>query len=244
LRGRLLLLNLMLLAACIGAAWRLKVQHEQHELRRSAFLGATVPAPPAPAVALPTPPPQISAASYFLAAEKLLLSRDRNPTVIVEVAQPKPVPPLPLFFGAMNFGDGPRVVLALPGKPQKTYVAGDKIGDFLLAAIEPSGLVFQWEDRTIRKRFDELRARTDASEQAPQPSATAQNAQPMSEQPVTSVATVSTIQDTKGPGGEAGENLRYCQPGDSTPPGTIMEGYRKVVRRTPFGQQCLWEKVQ
>ncbi len=244
MRGRLLLLNLLLLAACIGAAWRLKVQHEQHERRRSAFLGATVPAPPAPAVALPTPPPQISAAGYFLAAEKLLLSRDRNPTVIVEVAQPKPVPPLPLYFGAMNFGDGPRVILALPGKPQKSYVAGDKVGDFVLSAIEPSGLVFQWEDRTLRKRYDELRPMREAPEETPQLAGGAQPTQPMPAQTVSSVATVNTIQEVKGPGGEAGENLRYCQPGDSTPPGTIMDGYRKVVKRSPFGQQCLWEKVQ
>lgn len=244
MRGRLLLLNLMLLAACAAAGWRLKVQHEEHERRRTDFLKAAVAAPPAPAVALPSPPPQISAAGYLLAAEKLLLSRDRNPTVVVEVAQPKPVPPLPVYFGAMNFGDGPRVVLALPGKPQKSYVAGDKIGDFVLSAIEPAGLVFQWEDRTIRKRYDELKARREAPEETSQLPGGAQAAQPMPEQTVSTVATVSTIQEVKGPGGEAGENLRYCQPGDSTPPGTIMDGYRKVVKRSPFGQQCLWEKVQ
>lgn len=244
MRGRLLLLNLLLLSACVGAAWRLKVQREQHERRRSEFLKASVPASPAPAVALPAPPPQISAASYFRAAEKLLLSRDRNPAVIVEVAQPKPVPPLPVYFGAMNFGDGPRVILALPGKPQKSYVAGEKVGDFVLSAIEPSGLVFQWEDRTIRKRFDELKARLEAPEPSPQSPGASQAAQSASLQTVATVATVNTIQEVKGPGGEAGENLRYCQPGDSTPPGTIMDGYRKVVKRSPFGQQCLWEKVQ
>lgn len=243
MRGRLLLINLLLLAACAGAAWRLRVQHQQHERRRAQFLSASVPAPPPPAVALPTPPPQISAASYLLVAEKLLLSRDRNPNVIIEVAQPRPLPPLPVYYGAMNFGDGPRVILALPGDRQKSYVAGDKVGDFLLAAIEPSGLVFRWEDREIRKRFDELREKNGTAEapQQAQPSASAQS-QPL--QTVSNVASVSTIEERKGPGDEAGENYRYCQPGDSSPPGAIVDGYRKVLRRTPFGQQCLWEKVQ
>lgn len=244
MRGRLLLLNLALLAACIGAGWRLRVQREEHERRRTEFLRAAVAPPPAPAVALPAPPPQITAAAYLAVAEKFLFSRDRNPVVIVEVAQPKPVPPLPVYFGAMNFGQGPRVVLALPGQPQKSYVAGDRIGDFLLSAIEPAGLVFQWEDRTIRKRFDELRANSDAPGDAQLPSGAMPAAQPAPQQAVSTVSTVNSVQEVRGPGGEAGENLRYCQPGDSSPPGTVIDGYRKVVKRSPFGQQCLWERVQ
>lgn len=243
MRGRLLLINLLLLAACAGAAWRLRVQHEQHERRRAEFLRASVQTPPPPAVALPTPPPQISAASYLPVATKMLFTPDRNPNIVIEVAQPKPLPPLPHFYGAMNFGDGPRVILALPGQRQKTYVAGDKVGDFLLAAIEPSGLVFRWEDREIRKRFDELRDSSGAPDPAQHGQSSA-SAQMTPQQGVSNVASVSTIEERKGPGDEAGENYRYCQPGDSTPPGTVVDGYRKVLKRSPFGQQCLWEKVQ
>lgn len=244
MRGRLLLLNLALLAACAMAGWRLRQQMEQHQRRQEEFFQTRVAPPPPPAVALPSPPPQISAAAYLEVASKLLFSHDRNPAVIVEVVQPKPLPPLPSYYGAMNFGDGPRVILALPGKPQKSYVAGDKVGEFLLEAIEPSGLVFRWEDREIRKRYDELRAASDAPAAAQQQAGGAAAPQPMPAQNVASVATVSTVQEVKGPGGEAGENLRYCQPGDSSPAGTISGGYRKVVKRSPFGEQCLWEKVQ
>lgn len=243
MRGRLLGLNLLLLAGCVAAGWRLRVQHEEHARRQREFLAARVAPPPAPAVALPSPPPQISAAGYLEVAQKLLFSRDRNPTVIIEVAAPKPVPPLPHYYGVMNFGDGPRVILALPGKPQKSCVAGDKIGDFVLAAIEPAGLVFEWEGKQIRKRFDELRDRGEAPP-APQQAAAAAAQAAAAPQNVSTVATVTTVQEKKGPGAEAGENLRYCQPGDATPAGTVVDGYRKVVKKSPFGEQCLWEKVQ
>lgn len=240
MRGRLLVLNLLLLAGCVAAGMRLRSQMEAHERRQQEFLRATVAPPPPPALALPSPPPQVSASNYVEVAQKLLLSRDRNPDVIIEVAAPKPVPPLPRYYGLMNFGEGPRIILAPHGKPQKSYVVGDEVGEFRLVALEPTGLVFEWEGKQIRKRFDELK---DRSEQAPAQQAAA-GAPQQAAQGISTVSNVSIVQERKGPGGEAGENYRYCQPGDTTPPGTIMEGYRKVVRKSPFGDQCLWEKVQ
>ncbi len=239
MRGRLLLLNLLLLAGCVAAAMRLRTLREAHERRQRDFLRTTVDPPPAPVLALPAPPPQISPAAYIEVAQKLLLSRDRNPDVIIEVSAPKPVPPLPRYYGVMNFGDGPRVILAPQGKPQKTYMIGDEVGEFRLAAVEPAGLVFEWEGRQIRKRFDELK---DQGEPAPAQQASGAP-QPMPQQNAPA-ASVSVVQETRGPGSEAGENLRYCQPGDTSPPGTVISGFRKIVRRTPFGEQCMWERVQ
>lgn len=239
MRGRLLLLNLLLLAGCIIAAMRLRAQMEAHERRQREFLQRTVAPPPAPVLALPAAPPQISAAAYVEVAQKLLLSRDRNPDVIIEVSAPKPVPPLPRYYGIMNFGDGPRVILAPEGKPQKTYTVGDEVGEFRLAAVEPTGLVFEWEGKPIRKRFDELKPEG-AAAPAEQASAAPQ---PMP-QPTTPPASVAVVQEARGPGAEAGENLRYCQPGDASPPGTVVDGFRKVVRKTPFGQSCMWVKVE
>lgn len=213
---------------------------EEHERRRAAFLRAAAAPPPPPAVALPPPPPQITAAAYVEIAQKLLLSRDRNPDVVIEVSAPKPVPPLPRYYGLMNFGEGPRVVLAPQGKPQKTYAVGDEVGEFRLVAVEAAGLVFEWEGRQIRKRFDELK---DPGEPAPAQQASSAP-QPMPPQNAPAAPAVSLVQETRGPGAEAGDNIRYCQPGDPTPPGTVVDGYRKVVRKSPFGERCMWEKVQ
>lgn len=243
MRGRLLLLNLLLLAACLAAGWRLSTIHEERLQRQRQFLGERVSPAPAPPLSLPAPQPQVSAATYLPVAQRLLFSKDRNADVVIEVSAPKPVPPLPRYYGLMNFGDDPRVILAPPGKPQKSYVAGEKVGEFQLSAIEPDGLVFQWEDRTIRARFDELR------EKAPPPAPQAQqSAQPPPAPPQTqnlsAVSTIGGAGESKGPGGEEGAPTRPCQPGDSSPAGTVTDGYRKVLQKTPFGASCYWEKVQ
>ena len=49
---------------------------------------------------------------------------------------------------------------------------------------------------------------------------------------------------TKGPGIELGQGSRACVPGDTTPPGTVKDGFRKVVNKTPFGNSCRWEAVK
>lgn len=250
MKGRLLVLNLLLLAGCAAAAWRLKAMHEERARRQEAFLKEPAPPAPAPPLSLPAPAPQTPAANYLAVAQRLLFSKDRNPDVVVEVAAPKPVPPLPLYYGLMNFGEGPRVILAVQGKGQKTYGVGDRVGEFLLAAVEPEGLVFEWEDRRIRAKFEELRDKSGAAASQPQQAA-AQAAPAPAAQPQqaaapagATVATLSAAGETKGPGGEEGAPTRPCQPGDNAPAGTVSDGYRKVLARTPFGQSCYWEKVQ
>ena len=245
MRGRLLLLNHLLLAACAAAAWRLNTLHEERLQRQQQFLNERVSPAPVPPLSLPAPQPQLSAATYLPVAQQLLFSKDRNPDVVIEVAAPKPVPPLPRYFGLMNFGDGPRVVLAEPGKPQKSYTVGDRVGEFRLASVEPGGLVFEWEDRAIRASFDELRekgAPPPANQQTAQAPAAAPP--PAQAQNVSTVSTIGGSGDSKGPGGEAGAPTRPCQPGDTAPAGTVADGYRKVLTKTPFGSSCYWEKLQ
>ena len=59
--------------------------------------------------------------------DHMLFTRDRNPNVVIEVAPPKPMPPLPSAFGFMNFG-GPSVILTeKPGGPQRAYRPGEQI---------------------------------------------------------------------------------------------------------------------
>ena len=43
-------------------------------------------------------------------------------------------------------------------------------------------------------------------------------------------------------GKDAG-GVRTCVAGDTSPPGTVLEGYKKVVTRTMFGETCRWEPV-
>jgi hypothetical protein len=49
---------------------------------------------------------------------------------------------------------------------------------------------------------------------------------------------------TARPGADVGQGYRGCLPGDNSPAGTIVDGYRKVMSILPFGVSCGWEKVQ
>jgi hypothetical protein len=43
------------------------------------------------------------------------------------------------------------------------------------------------------------------------------------------------------PGGELSAGIKACQPGDTSPAGTVADGMRKVIKPSPFGSRCFWE---
>ena len=47
---------------------------------------------------------------------------------------------------------------------------------------------------------------------------------------------LSRRQTPTGPGGRTGRATQVCQPNDSTPVGTVVDGYRKIERVTLFGR--------
>jgi hypothetical protein len=96
LKRRLLLLDLILAALTALAGWRARQQWLEARHREAMVLGQQVkPLPPPPVTPLPVPEP-VRAAQYIEIAEKMLFSRDRNPTVIIEKPPEKPLPPLPV----------------------------------------------------------------------------------------------------------------------------------------------------
>jgi hypothetical protein len=50
--------------------------------------------------------------------------------------------------------------------------------------------------------------------------------------------------DRARPGAEVGQGYRGCLPGDDSPSGTVVDGYRKVSSASPFGVSCGWEKIK
>jgi hypothetical protein len=38
--------------------------------------------------------------------------------------------------------------------------------------------------------------------------------------------------------------VRGCKPGDDSPAGAVVDGFKKVVSATPFGSACRWEQVK
>jgi hypothetical protein len=43
---------------------------------------------------------------------------------------------------------------------------------------------------------------------------------------------------------DMGANLYGCKTGDTTPNGTVVNGYKKVVVRGLMGESCHWEQVK
>jgi hypothetical protein len=243
LTRKLIALNLALLAALGALAFEVRREWREARARERAVLGSRLRLTPAPPLApLPKPAP-LTAAAYAPVAEKNLFSKDRNANVILDppvTPPPKPVPPFPAARGVMLWeGVPPSVVLSeKPGGAQHIYHPGDTIGPWQIVSVDNQYVVLEWDGQQFQKRLDELLDKTPiavAQAEAP-PAAAAPTPAPA---PARQLSTKSS-----GPGDDVGAGLKSCVPGDTTPPGTVADGMRKVIRQTPFGSPCYWEPVQ
>lgn len=243
---KLWVLNVLLLALIAAGAWQSTTRWKQREADQRRFLAQAPAAEPAPVVVLPVLPARVAPASYLDIASQLLFSKDRNPTVVIEETPKKQMPALPRYYGSMNFGSGPRVVLAsAAGQPQKTFQLGDQVGEFKLLAVTNTEVVFEWDGKKVPAKMADLKDLEPAKE-APAAQAVKGVDQPV--QPAGSVKTMGTSvsTDTSKPGEKFGSDDKYrvCQAGDKSAAGAIVDGYRKAVFKTVFGEGCRWEKVQ
>ena len=238
MKRKLILLNIALVVLAAAASWQLRARWLEGKARERKVLAQSakpVVAPPPPALETPQP---AKAAGYSEVAQKTLFSRDRNPNVVVEIAPPKPVPEFPVAYGIMSLGGEPSAILSTKsGERSRQYSVGDKVGEFTLAEIENDGIVLEWDGRQFRKSLKELRAAA--------PPAAAAAAAPAAAAP-TVVAPVRTAvaSPDPGPGAQTSEEHRECQAGDTSPAGTIRNGYRKVLVPSPFGDMCRWDLVR
>jgi hypothetical protein len=240
LKRKLWLLNILLAAAIALAGWQLRKEAREFHARERATLNKRppIPAPPAPPPA--AAPPTVTGAAYLGIAKDMLFSKDRNSQVIVDPPKPpdppKPLPPLPAVYGVMNIGDGPTVMMSeRSGGRQRGVHPGEKIGEFKLVSANSDELVLAFENRTVKKKVDELidRGGVEAVVAVGPAGAAAASSTP-APPPV----------GKPEPGVKLGDGLANCQANDPSPDGTIVNGMRKVVRQTPFGPACSWEAVK
>ena len=240
----IIFLNLILLVALGAGALELRrrwLQSREREAQALAFR-------PVPPSALPvgsavqTDPSKIQAAQYVEVAERFLFARDRNPTVVIEIKAPpppKPMPNFPVVYGVMDLGMGPTVFMANGAAPQQGYRIGDKIGEFTLRAANQKELTFEWDGKDITKSLDELRVRT-ASVSAPAERMNSNvNNNAVAEAPRPKIP--DNVRPT--PGTDIGGGHKGCLPGDSSPTGTVADGYKKVSYTYAFGPICYWESA-
>lgn len=236
MKRRLWFLNLILVALLAVIGMRFREVQQQARDRAARNLNQRVKPEPMPALPAAVPAPPVVAANYADVAIKMLFSRDRNPTVILDPVAPppeKPMPPLPVAYGAMFFGE-PSIILAMPNAKvsQRIYHKGEAIGDFKLVNFDNQQIVFEWNGKTVERNLDQIMAK--ASDAPAQETAAAQK-------PATTVASTAT---TAGPGPANGDGNRACVPGDTSASGTVVDGFRKFETVGPFGRACRWEPVK
>lgn len=240
MKGKLRLLDLALLVIAVLLAWQWRREWAAAQVRDLALIRTTLPAARVPGMPALDNVNPVSAADFAEVALKNLFSADRNPNVIVDPPKPpapKPQPPFPVAHGVMLWqGVPPTIVLSEKANgPQKGYHPGDTVGPWKLVDLDQSYASFEWDGKEFKKRIDELIDRNAVAEAAQ--SVVAQAA------PKPATQTLSSS-STNGPGVDLGSNFRGCQQGDTSPSGTVVDGMKKVVTATPFGQNCHWEKAQ
>jgi hypothetical protein len=182
----------------------------------------------------------VSPADFADVATKNLFSKDRNPNVILDPPPPPPVkpqPPFPVAHGVMLWdGVPPTIVLSeKAGGPQKGYHPGDTIGPWKVVSVDSSYANFEWDGKEFKKRIDELIDRTPIAQAAPPP------ASPGAQPAAAAKATQSLSVSHAGPGIDVGGGFKACNSDDKSPDGTVVDGMKKVVNATPFGNACHWE---
>jgi hypothetical protein len=240
LNRRIILLNVALLALGGSLIWLLRAHMFDARSRETKVLTQRAPAQ---RVLAPPPPPavrSVAPSEYLEVAEKTLFSKDRNPIVVIEAPPAKPEPPLPAlpkYHGQMAIGE-PVVFLSTVSQPERGYHAGEQVGDFRIANFDLDKIAFEWRGKTVERNVADL---TPKEEPPPPPKAAA-----AAVTPITALASPSVPGTKTDPalGEDMGAGLRTCVPGDSSPAGALLAGYKKVISQTMFGQNCRWEPVQ
>ena len=242
---KVIVLNVLLLALLVWLGMRLRAswleskEREAAVLARAAKPGQTTAPPSVPGVNPAAP------AEYIDVAQRMLFSKDRDPNVIIDVVPPpppppeKPVPPMPAYYGQMAIGQ-PVILLSVNGAPQKSFHVGDKVGEFTLAAFDRDTLTLEWNDKTLVKNVKELTAK--------EPERPAIQAPPVAAAPAANNAKSLTKMGGNTPKqdpalGPMNGRFATCLAEDTSPDGTIKDGFRKKIVPGMMGVTCMWEPI-
>jgi hypothetical protein len=248
LNRKLLILDVVLGAGVIYGGLQLHSQWVAAKARQAGMPGAAPKTAPPPGLAPLPQQPAVLPSGYKAIAVNTLFDPSRNPNIPVDPPPPPPPPavppPLPAYHGSMDIGDGPVAMMSENGSSAyKKVHPGGVIGPFKLLSFGREEFAVEWEGKVIHKRLDEGGAeKSAAAPQAVEPAFTPgliPGRAPAETTPPPPQPTMDL-----GPGTDMTESIKACQPGDSSPPGTVSGGYRKEVNRTPLGSsQCIWRAV-
>jgi hypothetical protein len=110
-------------------------------------------------------------------------------------------------------------------------------------AFDRETMTLDWNGKQVERKLLEL-----APKEGQQPAAAANaaaSAPAAPSQQLTSITTPAAPTSTAPPavGTDMGGGFRACT-GDSSPAGTVVGGYRKVIGQSLMGPTCHWEQVK
>jgi hypothetical protein len=202
------LLSALLVIGLGAILWQGRAMWSDAQAKRQSTLNVRTTPVPAPPLTPAPKPGGAAAINYADVATKDLFSKDRNPTVVIEPPAPvveKKMPPLPVVYGILGLPSGTKALMSeRPGEPSRSVRTGDSIGDFKIASLDPQTVVFNWEDKQISKKIDDLidrsAATTPAAAAAPaQPAAAAPPPPPRTNTPPPAAAPGATTDPISGP---------------------------------------------
>jgi hypothetical protein len=242
LKKKLILLDVALLGILVLLGSQLRQKYLQAQKREKAMLSRNVPAAAVPGLPALKKSAPLDATAYQDTVAKNLFSKDRNPTPIPDPPAPPPPPPpqppFPVARGVMLWdGLPPTIVMSSQkgGADQRGYHPGEKVGEWKIVSIDNKYVVLEWSGKQFQKRIDELMDRT--------PILVADAAPPPQPQAAAAPASKSLSESKSGQGADMGAGIKACVSGDKTPTGTVVDGRKKIVSATPFGEVCRWEPV-
>lgn len=237
MKRKLLFLNFILLAGTAFAAYKLREQYLADQMHVDKVRRQKVPVVPAAAAVVTPKPDPFTGLPYADVAQKDLFSKDRNPNVVIEVPPPKPVkvmPPLPQVAGVMGLPSGMMALMSERAEVRPHGVrVNEVVGDFKVIGITPQVISFEWDGKRVDKKVEELLARAPVPAVAPGGPAVIGDPPPNLPPPPAKPTNVGM-----------GAGIKGCAKGDTSPPGTIADGYKKISEPTPFGDACRWVLVQ
>jgi hypothetical protein len=236
-KPKLIVLNIGLVAGLGLIAWQGRVRWNEAQAERRATLNVPIKRVTPPPIAPAPKPEAVQATQYANVAAKNLFSKDRNPNVIVDppkVEAPKVMPSLPVIYGVLSLPSGTKALMAEhSGAPSQPIRVGDAIGPFKVLAMDTNKVTFEWDGKPIERSIDDLAdhsggAAAGAAGRGPAAPPSAPSGPP----------TAAVIGKEMGtPDAPA----RTCKDGDNSPPGTVVDGYKKTGVQTPFGMMgCSW----
>jgi hypothetical protein len=239
-KPKLIALNTGLVVGLGLIAWQGDVRWSEAQAERRASLNVPIKRVTPPPIAPVQKPEAVQATKYADVAAKNLFSKDRNPNVIVDppkVEAPKVMPPLPVVYGVLSLPSGTRALMAEhSGAASQPIRVGDAIGPFKVLAMDSNKVTFEWDGKPIERNIDDLADHSGvaAASAAGAAAGRGSGAPPPSSGPPTAAVIGKDM-------GTADAPAKTCKDGDASPPGTVVDGYKKTGIVTPFGVMgCSW----